>query len=197
MRGVSYRRSRSLSETDVVVRHGVRCLGPTKLIIDMAGRWKFTEAERLLDAGLRNRLTTVAELAARHESLPRPGRRGTRVMDGLLAQRMDGQHRTANELEAAVRRVLVAARLPEPVRQHNVAFGTRSRYLDLAYPELRIAIEIDGYRHHSVRTDWVSDQIRNNELVAAGWRILRATAEVRANPDLFIRQVRDLIDVAA
>jgi very-short-patch-repair endonuclease len=47
--------------------------------------------------------------------------------------------------------------------------------LDFAYPEERLAIEADSYRHHSSLTDWSRDRVRNNELVALGWRILPIT----------------------
>ena len=49
--------------------------------------------------------------------------------------------------------------------------------VDLAYPEDRVAIEMDGFRWHAGRGPFRSDRIRGNRIEAAGWRLLRAAPE--------------------
>ena len=160
------------------------------LIIDVAGFWPDERTERLLDTALRTKQLRMESIERRHAQLPRCGRVGTSLLDRLILERIDGQHRSANELEAETRKVLRRAGLPDPVRQFRVVLPSgKERFLDLAYPDLMIAIEVDGYEWHSTRSDWVADQIRNNELVALGWRIFRVTAEVRSNPEAFLSQI--------
>ena len=49
------------------------------------------------------------------------------------------------------------------------------RYLDLAWPELMIAIELDGRVPHSARRVFDDDRARQNALVADGWTVFRLT----------------------
>lgn len=47
--------------------------------------------------------------------------------------------------------------------------------IDVAFPALMIAIEIDGFAYHSDARTFVTDRRRQNMLVAAGWTVLRFT----------------------
>ncbi|HYR63338.1 MAG TPA: DUF559 domain-containing protein [Actinomycetota bacterium] len=67
----------------------------------------------------------------------------------------------------------------------------RDVYIDFAYPEARLAIEVDSHRHHSSRKDWAGDRARNGELVALGWRILHITyEELVADPAAVADRIR-------
>ena len=48
--------------------------------------------------------------------------------------------------------------------------------LDLALPELKIAIEYDGREVHDREDAFVNDRRRQNALVAEGWVVLRFSA---------------------
>ena len=48
---------------------------------------------------------------------------------------------------------------------------------DLAYPEHRLAIELDGFRWHAGRGPFRSDRLRRNRIAAAGWRLLETAPE--------------------
>jgi very-short-patch-repair endonuclease len=64
--------------------------------------------------------------------------------------------------------------LPRPVAQHVVAIpGSPDIRVDFAYPELRIAIEIDSVRWHSGLRAIHRDNRRQNMLAARGWLVLR------------------------
>lgn len=53
------------------------------------------------------------------------------------------------------------------------AFGPYE--LDLAFPEQRVAIELDGWAWHSDVERFRRDRIKGNDLVTAGWTLLRVT----------------------
>ena len=38
-----------------------------------------------------------------------------------------------------------------------------------------LAIELDGWEEHGLRSAFDADRVRGNELVLAGWRLLRFT----------------------
>ena len=74
------------------------------------------------------------------------------------------------------------------------AGGGRYR-LDLAYPDLRIAIELDDKATHLTDKAFEDDRIRENRLKLAGWLVLRYTWERLLNePDVIVREVREAVD---
>ena len=54
----------------------------------------------------------------------------------------------------------------------------RLYYIDIAFPHVKLAIEIDGRRHEEDQDLFESDRWRQNALVADGWRVLRFTWEM-------------------
>ncbi|MGO2749333.1 MAG: endonuclease domain-containing protein [Pseudoclavibacter sp.] len=92
--------------------------------------------------------------------------------------------------ETATRLALIDAGFPEPVVAHEVF--QRGRFLgrvDLAYPELRIAIEYDG-KHHWTEQQALKDIARINRIQQAGWLVIRVTRQQLSNPAEFFAQVR-------
>ena len=56
--------------------------------------------------------------------------------------------------------------------------GGRRFRIDIAQPHLRIAHEVDGWRYHNSRSAFSDDRERANRLTAAGWTVLRYTADM-------------------
>lgn len=65
--------------------------------------------------------------------------------------------------------------------------------VDFAYPEAKLAIEIDGYRWHAGNDAWQRDRRRNNELSRLGWTVLRFTAADLKDARRVTAQVRDVL----
>lgn len=94
----------------------------------------------------------------------------------LLASVRDvlAEGRTDSALERRVRRVLRAAGLrPAPGVYPLVVGGRLIAMLDIALPELRVAIDADGFAHHRSPEDLRADHARQNRIQAAGWTVLR------------------------
>jgi very-short-patch-repair endonuclease len=100
-------------------------------------------------------------------------------------------------MELLVLSLLRDAGLPEPTIHHRVHDGGRFvAEVDLAYPRLKIAIECDGSVHllPEVRE---RDLARQNDLVLAGWAVLRFTWDrVHGRPTSVVSEVRDAVDSA-
>ncbi|MFD5215412.1 endonuclease domain-containing protein [Microbacterium sp. NPDC058345] len=78
--------------------------------------------------------------------------------------------------ETETRRLIVRAGLPEPVVQHEVCDGARLvARADLAYPELKIAIEYEGDGHRTDKAQWRRDIRRQRDLEDRGWIVIRLT----------------------
>lgn len=69
--------------------------------------------------------------------------------------------------------------LPEPEVHPPVFCPTLGRTVrpDLGFPEARLAIEYEGDQHRSSRQQWNRDIERYEALQAAGWTVLRITAD--------------------
>lgn len=68
---------------------------------------------------------------------------------------------------------IVDAGLPEPFREFTF-HATRGWRLDLAWPHLKRAIEVDGAVHR-IKGRHLADIEKHNALVMAGWQWLRFT----------------------
>jgi hypothetical protein len=122
--------------------------------------------ERAVESVLRLRLLSEAELR-REPSLRR-----------VLARRPVAAPPTGSELETRMIQLLRdEVDIPEPVRQHPVELtGERTVYLDLAFPEAGLFIELDGRKSHDRAAALLYDRHRQNGIVALGsWHPLRYT----------------------
>ncbi len=94
----------------------------------------------------------------------------------------------ANKIEQAVRGRLLwhimATGLPSPQTEYPFPgiSGTKRYRFDLAWPEERIAVEIDGaiwrQGRHTRGAGYINDRIKDCEATVLGWRVLRVTAEM-------------------
>jgi len=79
-----------------------------------------------------------------------------------------------------VEQICESVGLPIPVREHRFHPQRRWRF-DYAWPEHRIAIEVEGgawtYGRHNRSKGFVNDMEKYNEAVLLGWRVLRYTPE--------------------
>jgi len=63
--------------------------------------------------------------------------------------------------------------------------------LDFAYPDMRLGIEADGFKHHGGHERWAEDLRRENRLKLLGWTLLRFSWwDVHERPELVASQVR-------
>ncbi len=83
--------------------------------------------------------------------------------------------------------------IPDLQKEYKQGVPGRRYRLDFAIPEIKLAIEIDGYRSHglSIR-GFHKDRVRNNLLVVNGWRILHfSIRDLTQDMDGCIQFVRD------
>ena len=70
--------------------------------------------------------------------------------------------------------------------------------LDFAYPGQRVAIEVDGARHHSGRAAWERDLRRRSRLTAMGWRIIHVTAaDLRERAESKAGKIREALGIVS
>jgi very-short-patch-repair endonuclease len=118
------------------------------------------------------------------------GRPGNRDRLRLL---MDSRDNAWSAAERLAHRVLRQHRITGWRANHPVLVGGRRYYLDIAFPALRLALEIDGYAYHGPDR-FESDRSRQNDLVLAGWTVLRITWRMlNDEPEAVVAAVRQAL----
>jgi very-short-patch-repair endonuclease len=185
-----YRRHRGLLvhegvTSEVVEIGGCRVTSPVHTAWDLCRRPPLDDAVVALDALCRIGGFPPVELLARREACP--GARGCRRLDGVVRL---ADPRAESPQETRLRLDLRRAGLPEPEVQFEIRTvdGVLLARADLAYREVRLAVEYDGATHFT-RAQRERDLRRDATLAAYGWQTVRlgrddlgvsAAARVRA-----------------
>jgi very-short-patch-repair endonuclease/predicted transcriptional regulator of viral defense system len=191
--GVVVHESLDLDRIEPAVRRGIPTTPLDRTILDLGAVMRFEDydlmVQRVVAAG---RITwqQLLDVLVRHA---RRGRNGAGRLRAVLDERY-GIVPAGSDFEVLVERLLVDHGLPKPVRQHEVrsAKGWFIARVDLAYPEAKIAIELDGRAFHTDSEAFEHDRRRQNELVLRGWTVLRFTwRQLLDEPGRIVQTVLD------
>lgn len=188
LRGVLVHQTRD--PIPVTRRFGIPVTSPMRTIVDLGAVLPALAVEEALDRTEVARLCSVAAVEWELARVARPGRRGAGTLRAVLDRRALLEIPPDGMLEPRFARLLKGAGLPMATFQHRLG-----RYeIDFAYPDLRLAIEVDGYGPHASRRAFQHDRDRQNALVGLGWTVLRFTwADVVKRPDHVARVIREAI----
>ena len=90
--------------------------------------------------------------------------------------------------EAALKAALARAEIP-----YSFQHSTRSGYIiDFAFPEARLAVEVDGSAWHSSPRQRSRDGLRTHRLKLDGWTVVRFHADlVVRSPDVVVAALKE------
>ncbi len=166
-----------LDATHVRIRNGVPVTSPARTLVDLGAVAPSSLVARCMEEWLADRKVAIDELKAAVAGHQGRGRRGVGILRRALETRVLVDLRADSGVEALLARVLKRHCVALPELHHVVTVGTVVAELDYAYPDARIAIEVDGYGIHlRSREAFEHDRQRQNELEIAGWRVLRFTS---------------------
>lgn len=177
LEGIRHHRSTNVHVDDITRRQCLPVTTVARTLVDVAKLFRPKALGHIVDDAERRRLVRLADLRRCHERLARSGR-ARATMAEVLASRAPGRDPGGSERELWVIGALQKAGLPIPVQQHRVRLQGRTYFLDLAYPDLKIAIEFDGWDTHRTFRSFHGDRRRTRLLVAAGWIVIPVTARV-------------------
>jgi very-short-patch-repair endonuclease len=165
----------------VVERARLRYTAPALTAIDLA---TFDCADAI-DHALRTRAATLGGM---YEALRlTPNRAGNQQRLKLL---IDSRNEPWSAAERLAHRILRAAGLTGWRTNFPIFLDGRLYYIDIAFPHLKLAIEIDGRLHEEDVDLFESDRWRQNALVADGWRVLRFTWQMlREHPEVVVAAI--------
>jgi hypothetical protein len=179
---------------DREVVDGIPVTSATRTLLDLAGILEADCLELALEDALRRGLTSRARIRHRLRERAGRGRDGCAALRTLLE---DGRGRanSGSAPEVRLRRLISRAGLPEPVPQYEIRDrGRLAARVDLAYSDLRIAIEFDSERWHGGRGRREADLDRRNRLTELGWEMVHiGWSELEAGAPRAIATLRALV----
>lgn len=102
-----------------------------------------------------------------------------------------------SDLEIELAHQLMMAGLPEPVEEYRVSSDRRYRF-DFAWPEYRLAVEVEGGTwtngRHSRGSGFANDCKKYNYAQSLGWLVLRYPGEMIKSGEA-LEQISELIRI--
>lgn len=191
--GVVVHRSRDLDPTDVTTRGIYRYTKVGRTVLDLASALEPEWLTAVVHSSLRLNAGNLKWLwfALRAHGPGRPG--ATQLRKTLLD--CDRDQVVPDSLLESLACELGFWVGNLPLRHLLVPTPASTLEVDLAWPELKLCVELDSWLHHSSRVAFERDRARDRALVSAGWVAVRYTwRSVRLDRQLFIDELRQTCD---
>lgn len=165
----------------VSVHRGLRLQHPAASALDLARQ----VGPSAIDEALRRRAATLGSLRWALDLMSwRPGN------DALAGYLHASRDEPWSALERQAHELLRVARITGWKANYLIRVGAGVYYVDIAFPGLRLAVELDGWQFHSDRASFSADRQRDVALRLAGWTVLRFTSETISSMVPAVRRLR-------
>jgi very-short-patch-repair endonuclease len=170
--------------------HGFRLASPMRMLFGLAAAFNQHRFERAAEDAWHLELITPDE-AARYLELHRcRGKDGVVRIERWLEHSCGRARPTQSNLERVLLDALEQTGLPRAQRQHPLTLATgETIHLDIAWPDIRLAVEPGSSWFHGGDLGQRRDQARDRACGEVGWLIVRFDDELRDHPHLAARQV--------
>ena len=195
LRRVVVHRTMDLDQRHTTRRLGIPVTNPMRTLVDLGAVVSEAQVADAVERALIARVCSATAIERTLDDVARRGRRGAGVIRRVMDERALGHARPDGLLEARMARLLRERGLPAPHFQFHVRrHGRLIARVDFAYPDIRLAIEVDGFEVFGTPSAFQHDVERQNRLVAAGWTVLRFTwRDVVSRPDWVVAQITELL----
>ncbi len=163
----------SLPSDEVTDHEGIATTTVSRTLLDLATRLSPAQLEHAANVADGLGLDSTPSLQALLDRYPR--RPGTPRLRFVLSQLQAGPVRLRSSAEVALLDFVYAWDVPKPLFNYSLTLGTERFELDAAWPDARLAVEMDTPTHHE---DWRAqerDRDRDRTLRVAGWTVIRVT----------------------
>ena len=192
--GIRWHRVRLPDPDEIVLRSGIRCTTVSRTIVDMAGQSGSPQLRRLVEQAAILRLLDVEEIDL---VLSRGRRRGAPRLRAILSPWRgisEERPRIRSRLEARLLPRLTEEKLPSPRCNARLQIDGHRLEIDMLWEEQKLAIETDGEETHGTPVAFQRDRLRDQILVAAGYRTARITwAQVRDEPNAVVTRISRML----
>ena len=182
--GLTVHHPKSLVGEDVTTFDGIPVTTAMRTLVDLAG---VVNAEHLRRALTRSEQLDLLDLRPLHR-LMRPGVPGAASLRGLLTA-YDSDANLRSDLERELKRLCKQHRLPRP--KCNVL--VHGHEVDFFWAEVKLIVEVDGWRYHGTREAFDHDRNRDTELTLLGFTTIRfPDRRIIDEAEIVVRQLRQL-----
>lgn len=184
--------SLDLIPAEVTIHRGIPVTVPARVVVDVGAVFRSAVPE-IFARGQRLGLVDADSVSAVVRRVARRGRSGVGPAKSLLRGLQAFPDKTESWAEDLYLRISREAGFPEPVQQFEIRTddGWFICRCDFAYPEIRLAIWIDGFAYHGQVEAFQTDRMQGNELSLIGWRYLRFTYfDLTQRPAYVMQQAR-------
>jgi very-short-patch-repair endonuclease/predicted transcriptional regulator of viral defense system len=172
-----------LPADEVATKDGISVTSPSRTLVDLADYGRRRALERAIDEAAFLRLDSTGVV-------PRQGRRGKGLLADVLARHEPGSTRTKSNLEEAMLAMCRAHELPQP----EVNADAEGYESDFVWRGQRLIVEADSRAAHLTQAAFEKDRLRDADLTAAGWRVIRVSdTRLLTQPEAVGAQLRRLL----
>lgn len=190
---IRWHRVRLPASDEITVRDGIRCTTISRTIVDMAGQSGWGQLRRLVEQAAILRLLDPDEIDL---VLSRSRRRGAPRLRVVLSpwRRLPRDLRIRSRLEARLLPILVEEGLPSPRCNARLQIDGHRLEIDMLWEKQKLAIETDGEETHGTPVAFQRDRLRDQVLLAAGYRTARITwLQVKDEPTAVVRRIARML----
>jgi very-short-patch-repair endonuclease len=166
--GIHVHRVAELPPNEVATKDGIPLTTPARTICDLAASEPLRDVESALAEARIHRLATDRQIKAVIQRAPT--RPGAPIIRSLLEAEDDSGY-TRSKAERRLRDLIHQAALERPLFNEPVL----GYVVDAVWPSQRLIVEVDGYTYHGHRAAFERDRRRDQQLIAAGYRVIRIT----------------------
>jgi hypothetical protein len=174
--GVICRRYKRPDVLAAVTIRGIPTRALPLVLLDMCAVLNRHEAARLIDEALRRKLVTLAQLQQALILIGGRGKGGTRLFRQLIVERDDSDALSDSELERIFKNF--AKRYGLAPTAHHKVFDEAGEFVcepDFAFEDAKVAIQLDGFKWHTSRSQFEKDRKQDVIMSRLGWKVLRFT----------------------
>ncbi|MGH2952728.1 MAG: DUF559 domain-containing protein [Solirubrobacterales bacterium] len=185
--GIRVYTTRVLTHGEVRNFRGIPVTSPARTVLDMGAVEPADEHERIVAEALGTRLVTEQDLLdVLERNRHRPGATPLR----LLIEGDGNPARTRSRAERTLLKLLRASPLPAPETNAQVD----PYEIDLLWRDHRLAVEFDSWSFHSRRPKFERDRVRDADLQAQGFRVIRVTwRQLTREPEAVVARIAALL----
>ncbi len=153
---------------------GIRVASPLRMLFALARRFNQHRFERAAEDVWHRGLVTPDEAGDYLAAIRKSGKTGVTRMEHWLEQTSFRQRPAQSGLEVAFVDMIERVGLPTPVRQHPLTLPSGELiHLDLAWPDVRLAVEPGHSWWHGGDLRQRADQARDRACAVVGWHVHR------------------------
>lgn len=163
---------------------------PLRMLFGLAAAYNQFRFERAAEDAWHRGLLTPSDAADYLEAHRCRGKDGVATLERWLDRALTYDRPAQSELERDLLEALDALPIPTPVRQHPLVLPSgETIHLDIAWPDIQLAVEPGASWWHGGDLGQRRDQSRDRACSEAGWLVIRFDESMRADLRSSARQV--------